>query len=432
MNQTKDLSQRHEEERQIIMNDNKEKFLYEHKDQSKVLKSKKFHGIIRTYMENGNQTITQNNYKYDSTTSSEQSLTHKFVRYSNIHQNSQENTYPQHNRQYETKLSSFHIEPKIIYDEIWLSNKQYNTRVTSYIDNKQEKFLNKNNLTSYKRKSSRTCTYQVSNGQVVHERIYPATIKTKLCLRVAVNGASKSMRGQLPLSNLNLTNGDFGDDAGMIVENRDYCFVGLADGASGNRSFGINPADFSQAILAACRNILHQSNIQPHQLPRLILSAIQQVEASRVRGSSTLCLFALDKQENTLTSLNIGDSGFVIYRNNEIYCRSKCTMNSNGFGPRQLFSVNDSLGLPCFINENEVLRDCSLDTVEVQKDDMIILSSDGLWDVIKNDQLHQIVKRNTNKHIQDLADDLLSQAVEGYIANGRDDILVIVCRVDSL
>ncbi len=52
-------------------------------------------------------------------------------------------------------------------------------------------------------------------------------MKTKLCLRIAVNGASKSMRGELPLSNLNLTNGDFGDDAGMIVENRDYCFVGM-------------------------------------------------------------------------------------------------------------------------------------------------------------------------------------------------------------
>jgi hypothetical protein len=50
--------------------------------------------------------------------------------------------------------------------------------------------------------------------------------KNKLCLRVAVNGASKSMRGQLPLSNLNLTNGDFGDDAGMIVDKRDYYFVG--------------------------------------------------------------------------------------------------------------------------------------------------------------------------------------------------------------
>jgi hypothetical protein len=58
----------------------------------------------------------------------------------------------------------------------------------------------------------------------------------------------------------------------------------LADGAGGNRSLGINPADFSKAIIATCRNILRQSNIQSNQLPRLILTAMQQVEASRVRG----------------------------------------------------------------------------------------------------------------------------------------------------
>ncbi|CAF4823043.1 unnamed protein product [Rotaria socialis] len=432
MNRTKGLSQYYEEKRQMIMNNNEENFLYEQKDQPKVMRSKKFHGIISTCMQTGNSSITQNSHKYDSTTSSEQSLTRKFVRYSNFRQSCQENTYPGNQHKYQIKSSSFRIEPKLIYEETWLSNKRYNTRVAANIDNrKTEMTIEKSNQTTPKRKSSRTCTYQVSNGQVVHERIYAPTIKPKLCLRIAVNGASKSMRGQLPLSNLNLTNGDFGDDAGMIVENRDYCFVGLADGASGNRSFGINPADFSQAILAACGDILNQTKIQPNQLPRLIMSAMQQVEASHVRGSSTLCLFALDKQEKTLTSLNIGDSGFVIYRNNEIYGRSKCTMNSSGIGPRQLFAVNGSLGLPCFINENEVLRDCSLDRVAVQKDDIIILSSDGLWDVIKADQLQRIVKRNANNHLQDLADDLLSQAVEGYLANGRDDILIIVCRVDS-
>ena len=58
----------------------------------------------------------------------------------------------------------------------------------------------------------------------------------------------------------------------------------MADGAGGNRSLGINPADFSRAILATCRNILRQSNTQPNQLPRLILTAMQQVEASRIRG----------------------------------------------------------------------------------------------------------------------------------------------------
>ncbi len=68
-------------------------------------------------------------------------------------------------------------------------------------------------------------------------------------------------------------------------------------------------------------------------------------------GSSTLCFLSLDKKEHTLSSLNIGDSGFVIYRNNEIYHRSTCTMSSNGCGPRQLFALNSTLGIPCFINE---------------------------------------------------------------------------------
>jgi len=281
--------------------------------------------------------------------------------------NSQENTYPDSS----TRFSSFRIQPKIVYDEIWLSNKQYNARVSAIPEKKSSSHKFE---TISKGKTPRTSTYQVSNGRVVHERIYPGVVKEKLCLRVAVNGASKSMRGQLPLANLNLTNGDFGDDAGMFVNNRDHCFVGLfvfsfernerksmcvfrsglADGAGGNRSLGINPADFSRAILASCRSILSQNTTQPNQLPRLILSAMQKVEASRVRGSSTLCLLALHKQENTLTSLNIGDSGFVIYRNKQIYRRSKCTMSANGGGPRQLFSVNSSLGLPCFINEKLV------------------------------------------------------------------------------
>jgi serine/threonine protein phosphatase PrpC len=50
-----------------------------------------------------------------------------------------------------------------------------------------------------------------------------------------------------------------------------------------------------------------------------------------------------------------------------------------------------------FFFNSEVLRDCSLDTIEVQKDDIIILSSDGLWDVIKGNQLQEIMKRNTTE-----------------------------------
>jgi serine/threonine protein phosphatase PrpC len=35
--------------------------------------------------------------------------------------------------------------------------------------------------------------------------------------------------------------------------------------------------------------------------------------------------------------------------------------------------------------------------VKVEKNDIIILSSDGLWDVIKADQLQKIIEHNGNK-----------------------------------
>jgi hypothetical protein len=59
---------------------------------------------------------------------------------------------------------------------------------------------------------------------------------------------------------------------------------GLADGASGNRLLGINPADFSQAILVACRNSFHQNHFPSNQLSRLIISAIKQVQINQIHG----------------------------------------------------------------------------------------------------------------------------------------------------
>ncbi len=45
---------------------------------------------------------------------------------------------------------------------------------------------------------------------------------------------------------------------------------------------------------------------------------------------------------------------------------------------------------------SEILNGSSLETVKVQKGDIIILSSDGLWDVMEADKLEQIIKRNAN------------------------------------
>ncbi len=58
----------------------------------------------------------------------------------------------------------------------------------------------------------------------------------------------------------------------------------MADGASGNRLLGINPADFSQAILAACQHIFHQNHLSSNQLSQLMTSALQKVQIDEVKG----------------------------------------------------------------------------------------------------------------------------------------------------
>ncbi len=66
---------------------------------------------------------------------------------------------------------------------------------------------------------------------------------------------------------------------------------GLADGVGGNRLLGINPSDFSQAILSACRNSFHQNHFPSNQLSRLITSAIKQVQTNKIHGENSRGMF---------------------------------------------------------------------------------------------------------------------------------------------
>lgn len=125
-----------------------------------------------------------------------------------------------------TSSSKFQIGSKITYDETWLSNKSYNPRIAASIDHIYENINTKTEQISKKHRLSRTSSHQTSKRQTIRERIYPKRVERNLCLNMAVNGVSKSLRGQVPVSNLDLNNGDFGDDAGMFTENQDFCFVG--------------------------------------------------------------------------------------------------------------------------------------------------------------------------------------------------------------
>ena len=66
---------------------------------------------------------------------------------------------------------------------------------------------------------------------------------------------------------------------------------------------------------------------------------------------------------------------------------------------------------------SELLQSCSLDTVHVQKGDTIVLSSDGLWDVITADQLQRIFQRHSQA--VSLTDDCRFDLVSASVASTR-------------
>ena len=60
--------------------------------------------------------------------------------------------------------------------------------------------------------------------------------------------------------------------------------LGLADGAGGNRALGLDPADFSNGILSACRKVIEEKSSKAHQLPEITLAALEKVKSSTTRG----------------------------------------------------------------------------------------------------------------------------------------------------
>jgi len=156
-------------------------------------------------------------------------------------------------------------------------------------------------------------------------------------IRFAVNGLSKfyQFSNSIPELNKSIQSGDFGDDAGMIAENSKCVVVGLADGAGGNRSIGIDPQRFSRSLLAHCVEILRNEEVLPNEMAKLACKSVHMLERNNVEGSGTICLLSINKKTNVMHALNMGDSGFRVIRNGKVVSKSEATMA--GSSPKQVY-----------------------------------------------------------------------------------------------
>lgn len=104
-------------------------------------------------------------------------------------------------------------------------------------------------------------------------------------------------------------------------------------------------------------------------------------------GSSTACVLVLNRENNTVYTANIGDSGYIVVRNGEIVHKSD--------EQQHYFNTPFQLSLPPPGN-NHVLSDspqsADRDSFPVEDGDVILVATDGVFDNVPKNLLLDTLK----------------------------------------
>lgn len=172
----------------------------------------------------------------------------------------------------------------------------------------------------------------------------------------------------------------------------------------------------------------------------------QRVDAQQ---SGTTAIFGvLNKQNYQFTAVNTGDSRLLVRRADQVVFvtkdhkpndpEEKARILANGGRVSGGYAVNKqggglalsrSLG-DCVSHDNDIITATPTVTqLFVQAQDCIILASDGLWDVMTNqDVIHFVDQRLKEGHTtQEVAQELVQEA--RHQLKSRDDITVVVIQV---
>ncbi|UJR24670.1 hypothetical protein I4U23_006043 [Adineta vaga] len=226
-----------------------------------------------------------------------------------------------------------------------------------------------------------------------------------------------------------LLSGPYGDDVAFVKQSDDHILIGLADGVSGNRHHGLDPYKFAHTLISSCADETERI-IGSSSMRGLVHRAIRCVEKRSIFGSATLCLLSIDKRCSYLRSLNIGDSGFMLIRQNKLiirsnpqYHRGSSPFQLSSFPTTQIFSSNTTRLYHDKPSDGEYIEH------NLEIGDLLLIASDGLFDNLYEDFIVQIINNHLDDQIsveslQNICQILVQSACHARIK--RDDILVLL------
>ncbi|KAJ1295883.1 hypothetical protein BS78_01G257200 [Paspalum vaginatum] len=193
-----------------------------------------------------------------------------------------------------------------------------------------------------------------------------------------------------------------GEDAYFIAGNG---WFGVADGVGQWSFHGINAGLYARELMDGCKKFIIENNGAPDLRPEQILSKAAEEACSP--GSSTVLVAHFDGQ--VLQASNIGDSGFLVIRNGEVFKKSKPMLYGFNF-PLQIEKGDD----PFKLVENY--------TIDLNEGDAIVAATDGLFDNVYEHEVAALISKSLQADLNptEIAEHLAVKAQEvGRSGAGR-------------
>ena len=215
--------------------------------------------------------------------------------------------------------------------------------------------------------------------------------------------------------------------------------LSIADGVGGWTLYGIDPSKYAWELMRAVEKFSFSLE-GPDRNSNNILTKAASICTET--GSSTCSLTLLDKINPVLDTINIGDSGFYIYRRAEnrleLVDKSKEVLHGFNF-PFQLGTDGDKVD------------SAWKKAIEVKDKDYIVMFTDGVCDNLYEEMVREIMIGSTESDLNLVAKRIAEKALERcadekyfspfsknasetygkrYTGGKPDDITVIVAQIN--
>ncbi|XP_059442092.1 probable protein phosphatase 2C 55 [Corylus avellana] len=169
-----------------------------------------------------------------------------------------------------------------------------------------------------------------------------------------------------------------GEDAYFVLEEKQA--IGVANGVGGWAADGVDAGEYARELMVNASMVVHQ---QPDGVADLKIVLNEAFLNTKAKGSSTACIVMLSN-DNILHSINVGDSGFMIFRANRLAYQSPVQQHYFNC-PYQL---GNSKGY-------DRPRSATKRREPVFPGDVIVVGTDGLLDNVFPAEIEDVLKRET-------------------------------------